>query len=642
MTLIWGAARVGSVLLLAFFLANGPIQGNQRPVYADTSDLRGLGSRIVCKVFTDLDAIGSPLPHFGKNCPEIPPPATTQCTDGIDNDRDGLIDYPADRGCSSVDDNDESGGASPAACSDGIDNDSDGFIDTNDPNCHTDGNPTNASSYDPNRGESGFLPACWNGLDDDGDGKTDFPADPGCTSATDGDETNPPPGARQCSDGIDNDADGLIDRADSGCHTDFNAGNPSSYDPNGNNEAAAPLPQCSDGIDNDADALIDAADPGCHTDFNASNSSSYAPSGNNEAAAPAPQCSDGIDNDGDGKIDNADPGCSNSSDNDETNPLTPAQCSDGVDNDSDGLIDTNDPNCHTDGNASNPASYGPGRSESEPLPACADGIDNDSDGKIDSADPGCSSTSDNDETNPADQGGGSPPSGGSSPVTPTTSSGGNGPIVGSFGVVNSAVGAVGGVVLGSSTTTAPQESCSRYLTAYIRSDRQNDETQVRRLQFILRDFEGAKIEINGVYDAKTLAAVNAFQSKYAREVLTPWEITKPTGYVYLTTQKKLNEVYCRGTKAFPLNAEQLKVIQQTIAAADDPTPASSLPARKSKTSTPAPIQKSQTTASPESSTNWTDVLAPEKNATSTSTAGQESDDGAWSRAWDFIRGFLPQ
>jgi hypothetical protein len=38
----------------------------------------------------------------------------------------------------------------------------------------------------------GTLPACSNGKDDDGDGKLDYPADPGCTSTTDTDETDAP------------------------------------------------------------------------------------------------------------------------------------------------------------------------------------------------------------------------------------------------------------------------------------------------------------------------------------------------------------------------------------------------------------------------------------------------------------------
>lgn len=36
-----------------------------------------------------------------------PPPPPPQCSDGIDNDGDGQIDYPADRGCTDANDNDE-------------------------------------------------------------------------------------------------------------------------------------------------------------------------------------------------------------------------------------------------------------------------------------------------------------------------------------------------------------------------------------------------------------------------------------------------------------------------------------------------------------------------------------------------------
>jgi endoglucanase len=52
------------------------------------------------------------------------------CSDGLDNDNDGLTDYPNDSGCKSVLDNDETNAATAlAACSDKIDNDNDGLID---------------------------------------------------------------------------------------------------------------------------------------------------------------------------------------------------------------------------------------------------------------------------------------------------------------------------------------------------------------------------------------------------------------------------------------------------------------------------------------------------------------------------------
>jgi len=62
------------------------------------------------------------------------------------------------------------------------------------------------------------APQCSDGIDNDGDGLTDFPDDPGCTDANDNDETNVPPEVAECNDGIDNDGDGLTDfPADPGC-----------------------------------------------------------------------------------------------------------------------------------------------------------------------------------------------------------------------------------------------------------------------------------------------------------------------------------------------------------------------------------------------------------------------------------------
>ena len=49
---------------------------------------------------------------------------------------------------------------------------------------------------------------CGDGIDNDGDGLTDFPDDPGCASVS-SDIENP-----ECDDGIDNDGDGFIDFID--------------------------------------------------------------------------------------------------------------------------------------------------------------------------------------------------------------------------------------------------------------------------------------------------------------------------------------------------------------------------------------------------------------------------------------------
>jgi hypothetical protein len=85
--------------------------------------------------------------------------------------------------------------APPPACSDRGDNDQDGKTDyPADPGC--------TSSEDP----AERLPSCSDGRDNDQDGKTDYPADPDCTSPEDPAERQP-----SCSDGRDNDQDGKTD-----------------------------------------------------------------------------------------------------------------------------------------------------------------------------------------------------------------------------------------------------------------------------------------------------------------------------------------------------------------------------------------------------------------------------------------------
>ncbi len=100
---------------------------------------------------------------------------------------------------------------------------------------------------------------------------------------------------------------------------------------------------CSDGIDNDGDGLADAQDPQCFGPFDA------------EAAGYAGRistsiCQDGIDNDEDGLIDREDPDCVSSDAAEESSVATSVattSCNDGKDNDSDGNVDyPADPNCY--------------------------------------------------------------------------------------------------------------------------------------------------------------------------------------------------------------------------------------------------------------------------------------------------------
>lgn len=93
----------------------------------------------------------------------------------------------------------------------------------------------------------------------------------------------------------------------------------------------------------------------------------------------------------------------------------------------------------------------------------------------------------------------------------------------------------------------------------MRIDFNNDRQEVLKLQAFLINFEGhTNVSLTGVFDQATLTAVNAFQMKYFGDVLEPWGHTGPTGYVYILTLKKINEIYCQ--RIFPLNQSQLNEI----------------------------------------------------------------------------------
>ena len=104
-----------------------------------------------------------------------PGPGTqgNECEDGIDNDGDGVIDFPGDPGCTSPSDDNET-----SDCDDNNDNDGDGIPDfPADPGCDS-------------RADDDETSECDDGIDNDGDGIIDFPSDPGCDSRADDDETD--------------------------------------------------------------------------------------------------------------------------------------------------------------------------------------------------------------------------------------------------------------------------------------------------------------------------------------------------------------------------------------------------------------------------------------------------------------------
>lgn len=102
-----------------------------------------------------------------------------------------------------------------------------------------------------------------------------------------------------------------------------------------------------------------------------------------------------------------------------------------------------------------------------------------------------------------------------------------------------------GQVLGAGTT------CGPYISSYMRYGKKNNPDDVKKLQeFLNKEFPGANIPVTGFFGPITRSYVMKFQLKYSDEILKPWngngkpEDHNPTGYVYKTTLRKINNLMC--------------------------------------------------------------------------------------------------
>jgi len=174
----------------------------------------------------------------------------TACSDGIDNDGDTKIDYGSadsnDPGCTSWTDDDER----QEICGNGLDDDLNGLTDCADSAC---------------AGIFGCT-ACSDGADNDGDNLVDLD-DPGCNDDwTDNNEYNEPPEEGiKCGNGIIEIGEQCDDANLNGARCVASCSMFCILNDNSNCNITVVEKACSDGIDNDDDGLIDEDDPGCES-----------------------------------------------------------------------------------------------------------------------------------------------------------------------------------------------------------------------------------------------------------------------------------------------------------------------------------------------------------------------------------------
>jgi len=101
--------------------------------------------------------------------------------------------------------------------------------------------------------------------------------------------------------------------------------------------------------------------------------------------------------------------------------------------------------------------------------------------------------------------------------------------------------------------------CGEYITDFIGLNRKNSEFEVKKLQAFLSS-KGFNLVVDGQFKAIDAAVVSEFQLIHKEDILDPWGIGKPTGMVYFTTKKKINELVCPNG-SFSLNAAQISEIK---------------------------------------------------------------------------------
>lgn len=196
-----------------------------------------------------------------------------QCTNGVDDDNDGLTDCKDTNSCTCT---------FEVSCDDDFDDDHDGLTDCADADCQS---------------LCTTSEICGDHIDNDHDGLTDC-QDPicGCGFETD------------CANSVDDDQDGYFDCQDPDCAS----------------QCSVHEMECANMLDDDLDGLLDCYDPDCL---------SQALCGGHEL-----QCHDGEDDDLDGAIDCKDGDCA-------ACPATETVCNDAYDDDADGAVDCEDADC---------------------------------------------------------------------------------------------------------------------------------------------------------------------------------------------------------------------------------------------------------------------------------------------------------
>jgi DNA-binding beta-propeller fold protein YncE len=90
-----------------------------------------------------------------------------------------------------------------------------------------------------------------------------------------------------------------------------------------------------------------------------------------------------------------------------------------------------------------------------------------------------------------------------------------------------------------------------FLSRPVKFGANNNPDDVKLLEKYLNTYEGYSIPVDGFYSKTDFNAVVIWQEKYSTDILKPWGLNKGTGFVYITSLRKIKEISdvdCAGMK----------------------------------------------------------------------------------------------
>lgn len=183
--------------------------------------------------------------------------------------------------------------------------------------------------------------------------------------------------------------------------------------------------------------------------------------------------------------------------------------------------------------------------------------------------------------------------------------------------------------------TIVMNPCPVVTTFMQRGNPDNVAAEVRSVQNFLQNFEKADVSETGEFDERTEAAVKVFQKKHADVILAPWDATRASGIINITTAKKINSIAC--ARPMTLSAAELSVIdgyKTRLAAAIDG--ARGVKEAMASTSMQDISELTYQTTDNTDGADWTISMVDRQNAAAATLGGA----GMGSKFWNFLKGLF--